>query len=141
MGHSAETEQFSLLMSVEKRAATFRPSIGHFSEVKDKLYTLIEKMRFTPIILFPNAGLQDKSRWWIILSHFVIEPVTVIVFLCIHTKSSHSPMNQLHCCSNTIHQVLEFATSIFLQPWTMEMIFIVFIKKRSLAFHRIPPAM
>jgi len=62
MGHSAETEQFSLLMSVEKRAATFRPSIGHFSEVKDKLYTLIEKMRFTPIILFPNAGLQDKSR-------------------------------------------------------------------------------
>lgn len=58
----ADIEQRSSLMSGEKRATTFRVSVGHFSEVEDKLYTWIEAMQRAHITVSPSLAIVKAKQ-------------------------------------------------------------------------------
>jgi hypothetical protein len=58
----SDIEQRSSLMPSEKRATTFRASVGHFSEVEDKLYTWIEAMQRAHVTVSPSLAMVKAKQ-------------------------------------------------------------------------------
>jgi len=55
-------EQRALSMSIEKRATTFRASLGHFSPVEDRLYLWMDAMRRLQLPVSPSLAIVKAKQ-------------------------------------------------------------------------------